>query len=198
MKISWLEAFEQDKEKVRDLGQRYGAEIIIRGNVLTSSEAFTVEGVEMFANRAAVSVKMIQCDTAELMAAGTQEEKMPGIKDMIREPLEKASKTLAQELIIKLIKWWQTEINQSLSATLIVDGLDSYKEASELQERLPHEARGIQNIHQRLFEQNHLELEIEFKGKTNYLAHDLINIKINGKNIQIINQTSNTLTIKLE
>ena len=198
MKGGWPGTPEQEKEKMSQLGQQYGAEIIILGSVQTSSNAFTVSGVEMFANRAAVTVKVVQSDTGELMATGTREEKLPGIKDMTREPLEKASRALAQELTEKMVQWWQNELNQTVSVILIINGLGSYKEAAALLEQLPQEARGVQNIHQRFFDQDRLELEINLKGKIQFLAHDLIHFKLNNKACAVVNQTANILTVRFE
>ena len=151
-----LNALGTDKGITMTVGRSYGAEIIIVGSVAATSHLFKLGEVEMHSNRANVTAKVIKSDTGDIMASGNQEHKMPGIKDMIKKPVEQATRKLAEDLTEKIVAWWQKELSGTMSVRLIVKGIDSYNEGNVFIERLPNEARGIKNVYQRSSDQGRL------------------------------------------
>jgi len=86
-----LGALGRDKDAAVRVGRTFGAEIIIVGRVAASSHVFKLDDVEMHANRASVAARVIKSDTGDIMATGSEEHRLPGIKGMIQKPVEKAA-----------------------------------------------------------------------------------------------------------
>jgi hypothetical protein len=192
-----LKSLDQDKDAAREVGNRYGAEIIIVGSVQTTSHPFKLGDIEMFTNRAVISSKVIKSDTGDIMATGSEEHKLPGVKDNFKEPVEEASRKVSEALLKKIASWWQNELSSTMSVKLVVNGLSSFKEVTAFKERLPQEARGIERMDQRSYGQGRLEMDIELKGKVHFLANDLVNFQMDGRSFVVQSETPNKLVVEL-
>jgi hypothetical protein len=188
----------KDRDAAVKAGRTFGAEIIILGRAAVSSHVFKLDDVEMHANRASVAARVIKSDSGDIMATGSEEQRLPGIKDMIQEPVEKAALHLAEKLTVKIVDWWQKELDQAMSVRLIIKGIQTFEEANAFKARLPDEARGIKNVYERVFERGRLEMDIELKGKTHFLANDLVHFKLNGRSFQVERQTPHLLVLSLK
>lgn len=194
---SKLNSLDQDRDLAREVGNRYGAEIIILGSVQTSSNLFKLGEIEMHTNRAVITAKVIKSDTGDIMASGSEEHKLPGVKDNLKEPIEEASRKLSESLLKKIASWWQGELSSTMSVKLVVNGFTSFKEVEAFKERVSQEARGIERMDQRSYGRGRLEMDIELKGKVHFLANDLINIQMNGRSFVVQNETANMLVVDL-
>ncbi|MEE9611094.1 MAG: caspase family protein [Desulfatiglandales bacterium] len=193
-----LEALSKDKNVRRQLGHLYGAEILLAGNVETASHSAKIAGVEVHTNRAMITAKVIKGETGEIMASGSEEHRLPGMKGNIKEPVETASLNLAERLMKKIVKWWQRELTNTVNIVLVVEGLASYGEVNQVKSLLSNEVRGVEEVILRYFEEGQLELGVRLRGKVGFLANDLINFQLNGRSFFIKSEKPNMLVVHLK
>ena len=175
------------------LAQRYGAEIVIAGSVDAVSNSFTAYGVEMFTNKVNVSVKAINSDTGDVIAADSESLSAPGQKGDIRQTVEDVVEKLARKMVAGTLERWSSELTNTITVKLVVSGLDDYQSLLNFKDHLPLVVKGFKALYQRSYQRGEADLDMEIKGNIQGLADDLAALVLNGKKLKIQEITPNKI-----
>jgi hypothetical protein len=196
-----------ERENLRDLtvnqqaaasfGHRYGAEILIVGDVETSSSSSKFGEIEMTTNKVIVSTKVINVDTGEVLATDSETRSAPGIRDDIKQITVEASNTLAKKMTDEIMDRWSSELTNTVTVKLVVSGFEAYQDLLQFKDQLSNEIKGFKELYQRAFANGQVELDLEIRGNTQGVADDLIAMKFNDRKLKIIEITQNRIEAKL-
>jgi DNA-binding cell septation regulator SpoVG len=177
-----------DRQQVTSIAQRYGAEVLILGSVEAASRAFKMGDVEVQSSDVAVSAKVVNGDTGEILTSGSKSR-----KGEFKTVTEGASVELAKQMKEEILERWSSELTNTVTVKLIVSGLQHYNDLSRLKGILNTEIRGLKEMHQRSYARGQVELDLEIKGSTQSVADDLSAVTLNQKKISILEITPNRI-----
>ncbi|MDP2725769.1 MAG: flagellar assembly protein T N-terminal domain-containing protein, partial [Syntrophales bacterium] len=180
-------------EKILSLAQRYGAEIVVAGSVDAVGNSFTAYGVEMFTNKVNVSVKAINSDTGDVIAADSESLSAPGQQGDIRRIVEDAVEKLARKMVAGTLERWSSELTNTITVKLVVSGLDDYQSLLNFKDHLPLVVKGFKALYQRSYQRGEADLDMEIKGDIQGLADDLAALVLSGKRLKIQEITPNKI-----
>ena len=181
-----------DSREVADIAHRYGAEVIILGRVETTAKSFRMGDVEVQSYEVAVSGKVINGDTGEVIATDTKTG-----KGEVKTVTEQAASDLARRMNEDILEKWSAELANSATVTLLVSGLDSYEDLLRFKEILSAEVKGFKDVFQRSYTQGRAELDVEIEGNAQTLADDLAAITMNERKVKILEITQNRVAAQL-
>jgi hypothetical protein len=181
-----------DRQQLTSVAQRYGAEVLILGRVEASSKSFKMGEVEIKSSEVAVSAKVVNGDTGEILASDSKSR-----KGEFKAVTEDTAIDLAKQMKEEILERWSSELTNTVTVKLIVSGLNHYKDLSRFKEILNTEVRGLKELHQRSYARGQVELDLEVKGNTQNVADDLSTIKLNHKRVSILEITQNTIKASL-
>ena len=192
-----LQTLATDHKAAMKVGHRYGAEVMIVGSVETASIPFKLDTIELHSNKATVSAKVIKVDTGDIIATDSDTETIPGMKDMIKPSIEKASGKLVKRLMKQILDRWSTELANTVTVKLLASGLSSYQDLTRFKDLLTSEVKGVKELIQRSYTRGRVELDVEIEGNTQGLADDIAAMTFNGRPIRILRITQNKLEVRL-
>lgn len=188
------EAFQKlaaDQKSIVGLAQRYGGEVILIGNVETTSNSFNLGGIEMHSNKAVVSVKAVNVDTGDVIATDNESVSSPGMKGDVKNVTEAAAGKLATKMMDRILERWSSELTNTMTVKLIVAGLDTYQDLLGFKELLNLEVKGLREVHQRAYSQGRADMDIEIRGNAQGLADDIAAMNLNKRKMRIVGITQN-------
>lgn len=185
-------------ELIMRTGTRYGAEILIFGNLENSTSKFTMNNVEMRFNRVNASAKAIKIDTGELIASDNELRSGPGMEDAIKRLSDEAGQAMAKKLFNQILNRWSNELANTVMIKVFASGVRSYKDLNALKEALQAEAKGVKQLYQRYYSHNKAEIDVEIKGNAQGLADDMAAMKINGKKVHVTEISQNKVIVNIK
>ena len=177
-----------DRQQLTGIAQRYGAEVLIIGRVEVTSKSFKLGDVEIQSSEVAVSGKVVNGDTGEILASDSKSR-----KGEFKEVTEDTAIDLAKQMKEEILERWSSELTNTVTIKLVVSGLNNYNDLSRFKEILNTEIRGLKELHQRSYERGQVELDLEVKGNTQNVADDLSTIMLNQRKVSILEITQNTI-----
>jgi len=185
-------------ELILKTGARYGAEILIFGNLENTTSKFTMNNVEMQFNRVNASAKAIKIDTGELIASDNELRSGPGMEDAIKRMSNEAGHAIAKKLLTQILNRWSSELANTVMIKIFASGLTTYDDLNALKEALTAEAKGVKQLYQRYYSNNNAEIDVEMRGNAQGLADDMASMKINGKKVHVTEISQNRVAVKIE
>ena len=190
-----LASLARDPHGAAQVGQRFGAEVILLCSVETSSNPFRVGDVEMYSNRATISAKVVNADTGAIITTGSETKRIPGIPGLIQSTTEQGAELLAGTLMNDILNQWSSELMNTVAVVLFASQFHSFDELSSFKTFLTNQVRGIKDIRLRSYAQGRAELELDFQGDTQSLANHLEGKMVSGRSIRISEISQNRLEI---
>jgi hypothetical protein len=148
-------------------------------------------------NKALGSAKAVNVDTGEVIATESDTRSAPGLRAAEKTVIEEIGEKIAESMMDQIIDRWSSELINTVTVKVLVSGIKSYKELTRIKRIIKNEVRGIQQLFQRSYAKDRVELDVEIKGNTQSLADDLAAVKIKGRSIKILEMTQNRLDVKL-
>ncbi len=182
-----------DAKQVAQMGQICGAEIVFMGNVDVATSPFEVGSVAMRFNKVTSTAKAVNADTGEVMASDAIVGSRTGMDDVVKLLIEETGQKLAQNIVDQVLEKWSFELTNTANIKIMISGLNSFQDLGQFKEELMQSAKGIKNLHQRSFQQNTAELDVEIKGTTLGLAEDIAAMSLGKNTIRITGITQNKI-----
>ncbi|MCX5857876.1 MAG: flagellar assembly protein T N-terminal domain-containing protein [Deltaproteobacteria bacterium] len=180
-----------DRQQLTGIAQRYGAEVLILGRVEVASKSFKMGDVEIQSSEVAVSGKVVNGDTGEILASDSKNR-----KGEFKTVTEETALDLAKQMKEEILERWSSELTNTVTVKLVVSGLN-YGDLSRFKEILNTEIRGLKELQQRSYARGQVELDLEVKGNTQNVADDLSTIMLNQRKVSILEITQNTIKASL-
>jgi DNA-binding cell septation regulator SpoVG len=181
-----------ERQQLTNIAKLYGAEVLILGRVEVASKSFKMGDVEIQSNEVAVSGKVVNGDTGEILASDSKSR-----KGEFKTVTEDTAIDLAKQMKEEILERWSSELTNTVTVKLVVSGLNNYKDLSRFKEILNTEIRGLKELQQRSYARGQVELDLEVKGNTQNVADDLSTIMLNQKKFLILEITQNTIKASL-
>jgi hypothetical protein len=181
-----------DSKELSNIARRYSAEVIIIGKVEVTTRSFKMGDVEVSANEVIVSGKVVNGDTGEIIATDSKTR-----KGDLKATIEEAAKDLAKEIKEQILERWSSELTNTATVKLVVNGLQSYQDLTRFKELLATEIKGFKQLYQRSYANETVELDVEIKGNTQSLADDLAAMTLDKRPLKILEMTQNRIEAKI-
>lgn len=185
-------------ELIMRTGARYGAEILIFGNLENSTSKFIMNNVEMKFNRVTASARAIKIDTGELIASDNELRSGPGMEDAVKRMSDEAGQAIAKKLLNQIINRWSKELANTVMIKIFASGIKSYKDLNAFKEALAAEAKGVKQLYQRYYSHNNTEIDVEIRGNAQGLADDLSAMTINGQRVHVTEISQNKVAVNIK
>lgn len=182
----------QDRRQVTSVAQRYGAEVLILGRVEATSRSFKMGDVEVQSSDVAVSGKVVNGDTGEILATGSKNR-----KGDFKAVTEATAIDLAKQMREEILERWSAELTNTVTVKLVVSGLHDYRDLTRFKEILSTGIRGLKEMQQRSYARGQVELDLEVRGNTQNVADDLSAVTLNQKEVSILEMTQNRIKASL-
>lgn len=186
-----------NKKETASLGHRYGAEALVVGSVETSSSSAKFGNIEMTTNKVAVSAKVINVDTAEVLVTDSETKALPGMPGDFKKITAEAAELLARKMADGIMARWSSELSNTMTVKLVVDGFKSYQDFLQFKEQLAGEVKGFKEVYQRAYTDGRAELDIEVRGNSQGVADDLAALAFNARKLRITEITQNRIDATL-
>lgn len=197
MRHERLQALASDEKELKKLGHRYGAEIMILGNIEFSHKTINIDNVEMLFNKALGSVKAVNVDTGEVIATDSDTRSAPGMGNAEKQVIEEMGLKLSQNIMDQVMERWSFELTNSVTVQVVASGLRSYQELAGFKEKIAREIRGVRALFQRSYTNGRVEIDIEIKGNTQGLADDIASVELGKRKVKILEITQNKVIVRL-
>jgi len=170
-----LAAASGDDKAAAAIAARFGAQVLVTGAAHSSSGG-AIAGSSMQSVQAVVSARVVEADTARVIASGSANAAKAHIHPVTggARAIDAASKKLAAQLMDGIVAAWQRDVyGASAQVTLLITGLASYLELDEVMVYLESGVQGIKDVQERSFGGGAAELGLDFAGNARTLARDL-------------------------
>jgi hypothetical protein len=185
-------------EMIMKTGARYGAEILIFGNIENSTSKFTMNNVEMRFNRVNASAKAVKIDTGEMIASDNDVRSGPGMEDQIKRMSDEAGLAMAKKLLAQIINRWSNELANTVIVKIVATGLKTYRDLNAFKEALTSEAKGVKQLYQRYYSNQKAEIDVEMRGNAQGLADDMAAMTVNGKKVHVTEISQNRVAVRIK
>lgn len=180
-------ALNNDNRAVTSMAHQYGAEIVILAHVEDTARSFKMGDIEVKSHDVTVTGKVLNGDTGEIIATANRTE-----KGDFKTAVEESSAKTARQIRDAVLERWSSELTNTTTIKLLISGL-AHKDLSLFKERLREQVKGFKQIYQRSYARGKADFDLELKGNAQGLAEDLAAIRMNGKQIRILESTPNRI-----
>ena len=180
-----------EQKTISGIAHRYGAEVIIVGTVVATSNSFKINDVEMNHNKVVISGKIINGDTGSIITTGAEQKAAPGMKDDFKGLTDEVATKLARNLVDDVLENWSSELANTATIKIVVNGLNSYSDLQEFKALLAEEVKGFKAANQRYYSRGKVELDLEIEGDAEAVAHDIAQITIKNKKMKVLEISPN-------
>ncbi len=155
----------QDAARCAALGRKFDAEVVITYEAISSlQEASDAYGIKVFAMSANVNARAINTDSARIIcvdhASGVA--RGPGMLPTAQKAFGETAVKLADSLSAKLVEKWRSEVFNTADIKVIINNIN-YEGRNAVMDWLKQQ-RGVTGIHERLFANNSLEMDVTVEG----------------------------------
>ena len=183
-----FQATADDRKEIARIAHRAGAEILIFGRVEVTPRSFKMGEVEVQSNEVAVSGKVINGDTGEVITTATK-----SAKGEVKVITEETTLELAMVIKEDILARWSSELANTVTVKVLVSGLETYQDLMRFKELLSLEVKGFKVLYQRSYSHGQGEFDIELEGNTQGLADDLVAMNLGGRKLKILEITQNRI-----
>jgi hypothetical protein len=180
-----------EKKTISSIAHRYGAEVVIVATVEAASNSSKINDVELNNNKVAVSGKVINGDTGDIITTGSEQKAAPGMKGDFKGLTDEVATKLARNLVDDVLENWSSELANTATVKLIVSGFNSNSELQEFKSLLAEEVKGFKGANQRYYSRGKVELDLEIEGDAQAVAHDVEQITVKNKKIKVLEISPN-------
>jgi len=195
-----LRLLEGDPDAAAAAGLQHGAQVVITGKSFSKNAGEKLYGTQMQSIQSTVQARVIRTDDAKIISSRSETGRKVHIDELQGGALaiKEASEKLSDVLIADILSQWKKEVyGRSQEIQVIITGLESYKQLSNVKNFLEKEMQGVKAIHQRSFTDGVAELMVEYSGKSGNIADELANRKFTGFRLEPTNVTQNRVDIKV-
>jgi len=185
-------ALSQDSRALSSMARQYGAEIVILVHVEDTAKSFKMGDIEVKSHEVAISNKVLNGDTGEIIATANRTE-----KGEFKAAIEEAAVRTARQMREDILERWSRELTNTAMIKLHLTGL-LHEDLSVLKEKLKEQVKGLKQIYQRSYSRGAAELDLEMRGNTQGLAEDLGAIRVQDRKIRILETTPNRIEAHIE
>lgn len=176
------------------------AEVLLFGQ----AEAELAAGIndllgDLVSGQARVTARLFQVDTGELLASEQADGRAVHLNPDIAcaEALKKAAAKMANQIIEFTLKTWNFRQINYQTFNLIIENVD-FNRKSNIIDRFKECFPEIKAIHQRRFENDCLELAVDYTGKLESFGKLLHSLNFGSFQLRIESESSNTITVIAE
>ncbi|MFH1075002.1 MAG: FecR domain-containing protein [Candidatus Firestonebacteria bacterium] len=187
---------DKDGKKAAAAGLEFGADIIITGQV-DASALNTGAAYGMITGIADMRIKVVKCDTAEIVAAKQRQERQPDVivQGAFNGAVRKASSKLVAEINDEIVKSWKKEALKGASINISL-----YNVAFEKLEAVRNAISGIsgvKNVNQVSFVGGRALLTAAFSGDSLTLAEKAAEINLKDIKLNVVGISMNRIEIEI-
>ncbi len=187
-----------EKKTISSIAHRYGAEVVIVGTVEAVSNSYNINNVEINNNKVAISGKVINGDTGDIITTGSEQKAAPGMKGDFKALTDEVATKLARNLVDNVLENWSAELANTATVKLVVSGFQSNAELQEFKSLLAEEVKGYKGANQRYYSRGKVELDLEIEGDAQAVAHDIEQITVKKKKMKVLEISPNRVEAVLE
>ena len=163
-----------DLTSAMTLAQNAQAQVLIFGEV-SAEHASAIPGTDMASYEATVTVKAVNADTGERIAASSQLASVVSDNDQAggQEAIAKAAVQAAQELALGLAAAYQTQPQGPVTLEVKVSGIYPWANLVAFRKALKNDTEGVVRVLPKGTTDREALLMVEYKGMPQKLARDL-------------------------
>jgi hypothetical protein len=191
-----------DLRKIKNIAD---ADVFLTGQAIATSQGDVnkmlgadASATPMYSCKASVSLRALNGDGGEILATTEQSATKTHIQEIScgRIALQAATKLAENDLESKLLESWKKRQMGGSSVRMKVTGVD-FKTKNKLKELLA-TIRGVQNVAEKHFADNAVDLDINLEGgAVDVFASDIDGKKVSGSTVKVTATGSNTISIEL-
>ncbi len=182
--------------QAQTLGNQADAEVVIVGKAV--AKLYGDIGGGMKSAQADLSVRAIRTDTGQILASATTHGAAVHITPETAgtEALKKAATTAAEQMSDKILAVYSREVGGTRSVNIVVSGLNK-TQFVKFKDVLKNQVRGIQDLHERSFENNTAKISVDTKGSAQSLSDELLLKDFGAFGVEVVSSTANSLELKV-
>lgn len=190
---------DQSSETALQIAAGGGAEVVIIGLAVAKAGTAVLSGTNMRASQATVSARVVDADTAQLLASYSASSNAVHVNPSAggAEALRKASKELAENLNRQIIAKWSKKVAGTRTARLTIQGVN-FSDISDLRELLHNRVSCIEETIERGYRDGTLSLDVETTAKAREMADEIMTSNINGYRFRVISFSGNTVHLIMD
>lgn len=199
-KTAALAAISGDVDAAKNLGLMFGAEIVILGKAVSS----VATGMEqklggMKSCQANITLRVIDVSNGEIIAVGSQHGAALHIDEITggNEAIKKATELAAKDIMSKILKRWQSDVQGSNKIEMIVYGFKTFNDVYTFKNEFSSYLRGIKGIYSHGFQGGNAVFTVECEGSSESMLLELTNKGLPSFNVEIKEQSLGKVTIKV-
>lgn len=93
---------------------------------------------------------------------------------------------------------WSRELTNVQMIKLLVSGISSYGDLTQLKDMLSSKVKGVKQVYQRRYADDMADIDVEVRGNVHGVADDLSSISVNGKQLIIKGIYPNKIEARLQ
>lgn len=194
-------AVEGDPVAAAKLGAENGAEYVVVGSVRKSLlGGEVVKGTGMKSGQASLTVKVVNCSNARIVATKTANGAAVHIADdiaMTQAAIKAANTLMDKKLFEAIVKSFQDTVNNGANYDIVISGVKSYglqKSATRILE----DTEGVISVTKRRFGDGKLELSVLFKGSADTFCDRVDSKPIDNGKLLVTDVTGNRIALNLQ
>lgn len=195
-----LAAISGDVDAAKNLGLMFGAEIVILGKAV-SSVATGMEKMlgNMKSCQADITLRVIDVSNGEIIAVGSQHGSAVHIDEITggNEAIKKATELAAKDIMGKILKRWQSDVQGSNKIEMVVYGFKTFNDVYTFKNEFSSYLRGIKGIYSHGFQGGNAVFTVECEGSSESMLLELTNKGLPSFNIEIKEQSPGKVTLKV-
>ena len=175
-----------------------GAEVVVIGQAVAKAGSGLLSGTNMRASQATVSAKVVDADTAQLIASYSASCNSVHVNATAggADALAKAAKELAENLNRQIIAKWNKKVAGTRTARLTVQGV-AFPEIAGLREMLHNRINCIEETIERGYRDGILSLDVEITAKARDMADEIASADLDGNRFSVLSFSGNTVQVKM-
>ena len=186
-------------DAVKEVATGTGAEVVIYGKAVATNNGPAM-GTALFSIRADVSLRLLNLDTAQIVATSAQSATLGHVNPQTGglKAIQEAARKSAGELLTKLLAQWQQDVHGAATVNLTISNVKQSRDLKAIASFLKEEVRGVEAVRQRTYKAKVAELEVDVKGTAQELADELEAKKFKGFKLDIDEFTANTIKASMK
>jgi hypothetical protein len=183
-------------------GKLASADLAIVGSVVAQSPGQSDIAPGMFAAHANVSLRAVNCDNGQIIAALTMTVGDITTLDASAEnagvkAITMAAKQAAIKMQQDILAHWGAEVSGTSSITMKVTGLPNHRTLKTFEGVLSNSVRGVRAVHEQNYDGSEAALMIDVLGDARMLADQIDGKTVKGLEVSVRHVSSNELDVQL-
>lgn len=199
-----LAAIDGNASAAAAIGAQAGAEMIITGNASSRvAEEVSKNLGGMKSCQADVSIRVITCATAAIIAAKTEHAAVVHVNPTsggAKAITSAITKVLDKTLLEKIISTWQDAINNGMPLRVMVSDVKSFKATKAVMDGIPAISSSVVKVTKRDWKESTglLELEVLYKGNSDGFCETVDSQKLpDGSTLAVTGSSSGSARLKV-